>query len=79
MSKRYVTLRHSTSSGNWCIEAPHPTVNVPQPHFIEGLRLTYPTLSTAVRAINGAGYAIVRNKKDGLRYLYDGLAPMVAA
>jgi hypothetical protein len=74
---RYVTLRHSIS-GNWCIEAPHPVANIPQPHFLAGLRMSYATLRAAVKALNEAGYTVVPNKKEGLRYIYLNGKPLTA-
>lgn len=73
---RYVTLRHA-SSGRWCIEAPHPTVHVPQPYFLPGCRMAYTTLAAAVRDLESNGYIVVRNK--AVRYVYRHGQPVVVS
>jgi hypothetical protein len=74
---RYVTLRHS-QSGNWCVEAPHPTAGVPQPHYLPGVRMTYATLRAATKGLNEAGFVVVKNTKDGKHYIYSGGRPLAA-
>jgi hypothetical protein len=56
---RYVTVRR-THAGNWCIEADHPGVPVPQVHALEGVafRPSYRTLAALREALSAAGYSI---------------------